>query len=117
MFGRALELIRNRREHLVVEIKRPTVVIGRQPANQIEDYAQLVPADSALIRRRLTGTSLSSRANPIATTADRASQQGQPRGLIFHPQGSNLKIWTRTWGDIIEECKQLREVRPDAVGV
>ncbi len=46
LFGRALELNRNRREHLVVEIKRPSVVVGRDEMLQIEDYSAAVVADS-----------------------------------------------------------------------
>src|SRR3546814_357877 len=46
LFGRALELNRARREHLVVEIKRPSNTIDRAEMDQIEDYARAVIADS-----------------------------------------------------------------------
>lgn len=50
MFGRALELNQNVREHLVVEIKRPTVRLGREETDQIEDYARAVAEDSRFNR-------------------------------------------------------------------
>ena len=45
-FGRALELNRARREHLVVEIKRPLITIDRTEMDQIENYAQAVINDA-----------------------------------------------------------------------
>ena len=42
MFGRSLEQNRNRREYLVVEIKRPSVILRREELSQVEDYAMAV---------------------------------------------------------------------------
>ena len=50
MFGRVLELNQNAREHLVVEIKRPSLKVGRKEVGQIEDYARAVASDSRFER-------------------------------------------------------------------
>ena len=55
--GRALRLNQNRREHLVVELKRPSVILGRDEITQIEGYAAAVASDPRSIERRSSGTS------------------------------------------------------------
>ena len=112
MLGRALEHARNKREHLVVEIKRPSVTIDRDEIGQIEDYAQAVVSDSRFDRLAtdwdfvLVGTKLSKRAET------RANQEGLARGLVSNPRDSNVRVWVRSWGEIIEDAKhRLKFVR------
>lgn len=33
----------------------------------------------------------------------RARQKNQPIGLVF--EGEGVQIWTKTWGQIIEQCR------------
>jgi len=97
MFGRALELNRNRREHLVVEIKRPQVVLGRQEVSQIEDYAQAVATD-ARFDKTTTGLGFRCRVSGVGQLRVGSSKsKGTPHGLISQPDDSNLRIWARTW--------------------
>jgi hypothetical protein len=111
LFGRALELNTARREHLVVEIKRPTVVIDRTEMDQIEDYARAVVADNRFDVQTVTwdfvlvGTGLSDLAK------SRSNQPNRERGL-FLELGPNVRIWVRTWADILNGCKhRLKFVR------
>jgi hypothetical protein len=111
LFGRALELNSDRREHLVVEIKRPTLVIDRAEMDQIEDYARAVVADTRFDLETvawdfvLIGTSLSELA------VSRSNQPNRERGL-FLELGLNVRIWVRTWAEIINGCKhRLKFVR------
>ena len=46
MLARSLEQNRNKREHLVIELKAPKVAIGNEEASQIENYATAVSKDS-----------------------------------------------------------------------
>jgi hypothetical protein len=112
MFARALEHARNRREHLVVEIKRPAVTIDRNEIAQIEDYAAAVVADNRFDRLAtdwdfvLIGSQMGKRAKT------RANQEGLPRGLVANPKDSNVRVWVRTWGEIIDDAKhRLKFVR------
>lgn len=112
MFGRALELNRNRREHLVVEIKRPEVVIGRQEVSQIEDYAQAVATDARFDKTTTDWDFVVVSRELDSYASGRANQKGRPHGLISQPDDSNLRIWAWTWGEIVEECKhRLKFVR------
>jgi hypothetical protein len=46
MLAKSLEHAANRREHLVVELKRPSLRIGHTEVAQIRDYAQAVADDA-----------------------------------------------------------------------
>ncbi|MFZ2166778.1 MAG: ATP-binding protein [Propionibacteriaceae bacterium] len=46
MLSGAIEQQRNHREHLVIELKRPTVSIGKAQMDQIENYARTVAGDT-----------------------------------------------------------------------
>lgn len=111
LFGRALELNRARREHLVVEIKRPSITIGRKEMDQIEDYARAVIDDARFDLETvqwdfvLVTTELSDLAK------GRVYRSEQPRGLLFEP-APGARIWVRTWAEIVSECKhRLKFIR------
>lgn len=79
---------------------------------QIEDYAAAVVGESRFDRLTtdwdfvLVGTELGDRAKT------RANQEGLPRGLIANPKDSNVRVWVRTWGELIEDAKhRLKFVR------
>jgi hypothetical protein len=105
LFGRALELNRAQREHLVVEIKRPSVTIDRKEMDQIEDYAAAVAADPRFDLEAvqwdfvLIGTNLSELARRRASPPDR------PRGLWLQEPAPGVRVWLRTWADLINESK------------
>ena len=102
MFGRSLETNRGRREHLVVEIKRPSVVLGRAEMDQIEDYMGAVVSsgvfdvDSTEWDFVLVGTSM----NDVVRR--RVSQEGKPKGLMLDNQ--DARVWVKTWAEILDGC-------------
>lgn len=111
MFGRAIELNRREREHLVVEIKRPTITVGRDEMTQIEDYAATVSRDGRFDRNAvrwdflLLGTELDDRAEA------RANQRNMPRGLI-HDGDDGVRVWVKRWSEVIHDCQhRLRFIR------
>jgi Histidine kinase-, DNA gyrase B-, and HSP90-like ATPase len=103
MLSRAIELPRSR-EHLVVELKRPSVKVGSDELTQIEKYAFAIAADE-----RFANTSTRWEfwviSNDLAPYGKiRANQRDKPQGLAF--EGSNFNIWVRTWGQVIEDCRR-----------
>jgi hypothetical protein len=44
-----------------------------------------------------------------------ASQTNRPRGLLFEHEDPHIRIWGRTWGQIIEECKQRLQFVQEAL--
>jgi hypothetical protein len=92
-----------KREHLVVELKRPSVAVTQEGVGQIKSYAEAIAQDA---RFRDTDTKwvfwvLSS---DLQTSVRRdANQQGLPPGLISRPEGESYSIWAKSWGEIIQE--------------
>lgn len=119
MLARSLGQNRNRREHLVVELKAPKVKIGDDQASQIRRYADAVVGDA--------------RFNTNDVSWDFVIVSGEVSGMVDRERrGSNLpygqitgadgvRIWVKTWADIIEDAehrlkfvKGLLDYQPDA---
>ena len=101
MFGRALELNRNRREHLVVEIKRPTVVLSRKELNQLEDYASAVAKDNRFDKETTEWDFILVSTDMDNYVEERATQPLKKRGLAFELQEGRVRVWVHRWNTII----------------
>lgn len=92
------------REHLVVELKRPNVNIGRSEADQIESYAIAVADDE---RFKDTSTRWVFWVIAKDITADvrrRAEQANRPQGILFQDASQTITVWAKTWAQVIEEA-------------
>ncbi len=105
MFSRVL---RNgdEREHLVVELKRPSVAIDGAVATQIERYAQAIAKDE---RFHSTNTRWSFWA--ISNDMDDVirdkvhGQSDRPDGLLTRFDTLRATVWVKTWGEILEAAR------------
>jgi hypothetical protein len=100
MLARSLKQNRNKREHLVIELKAPSVPIGDEELLQINRYATAVATDPRfntvdvkwdfyVVSTRVTGTAL------LQQESD-----GRPYGLVTNAKG--VRVWVLTWAEIIE---------------
>ena len=105
MFGRALELNRNRREHLVVEIKRPTVVLSRDELSQIEDYAIAVAKDNRFDKEITEWDFILVSTDMDDYVVERATQPSKRRGLAFELQEGRVRVWVHRWNTIIADAR------------
>ncbi|MWA05760.1 ATP-binding protein [Actinomadura sp. LD22] len=103
MLGRALRGSAGR-EHLVVELKAPSVKIGQTEVGQIKSYAQAVVSDPQFTDARVRwdfwviSTSMDDVVRRDATSPNR------PPGCIAEWDGG-VRIWARTWSEIIDDCE------------
>ena len=99
--GRALKANQNRREHLVVEIKRPSVTLGSTEIAQIEKYAATVANDPRFNRTDVQWDFflIGNRMDDLAQI--KATQRDKPPGLIMDSRG--IKVWVKTWSEIMAE--------------
>lgn len=93
-----------KREHLIVELKRPSVKIGVKEATQIESYAQAIAEDE-----QFKGTETRWVLWIVSTDIDksivrRASQHGRAAGILYQPDDLPITVWVKTWSQIIEEA-------------
>ncbi|MEP3296769.1 MAG: ATP-binding protein [Pseudoruegeria sp.] len=93
------------REHLVVELKRPSVKIGSDEITQIEKYAYTVASDERFLHldTRWSFWVISNDLDNFATM--RTRQSGRPRGQIYQSEDGKVEIWVKSWAEVIEESK------------
>jgi hypothetical protein len=93
------------REHLVVELKRPSVKIGENELNQIESYAFTVAADERFssLKTRWSFWVISNDLDGFAKQKTRTLNN--PRGRVFISEDGNIEVWAKTWAEVIAECK------------
>jgi len=93
------------REHLVIELKRPTQDVDASVAAQIKSYAFAV-ADDERFRDTRTRWIFWAISNDIADAVRKeAKQRNRPEGMLYDDDEGRITIWVRTWGQIIESCR------------
>jgi hypothetical protein len=93
------------REHLVVELKRPTVAVDAKAADQIESYALAVAQDERFrdVNTKWVFWAISNNINEQIRR--RASQANRPRDLLYEDDKDRITIWIKTWGELIDDCR------------
>lgn len=93
----------NKREYLVIELKRPSIVVGRKETNQVEDYVRA-------LRSQLDFKHTDTFWHFYLVTGeygddikDHLTQDGRPLGVFL--EKDNYKIWIKTWSELIRECE------------
>lgn len=93
------------REHLIVELKKPSVPVDAKVAAQIESYAFAV-ADDERFKDTNTRWAFWAISNVVTTDVQRkTNQQDRPKGILYLGEDPKITIWVKTWGQIISECK------------
>jgi hypothetical protein len=106
MFSRSMQSgADNRREHLIIELKRPTQKIDQKALTQIEEYAFAVAEDE-----RFHGTNTHWIFLAVSNELDdhvkrRARLKDKPPGLVYEGVDMPLTIWAKTWSEIIRDCR------------
>ncbi|MDG2068554.1 MAG: ATP-binding protein [Paracoccaceae bacterium] len=93
------------RKHLVIELKRPSRSINEDVVNQIKKYAKAVALDDRFKKSSVEWDFLavSNRFEPNAELE--AKQTGKPRGLVLELDEPKIRVWAKTWGQIIDESQ------------
>jgi hypothetical protein len=93
-----------RREHLVVELKRPSVKITQTEVAQIKSYADAVASDPQFRAVEVQWDFWVISTELDSTVTRDASEPGRPLGQIAG-WGSNIRIWAKTWSQVIEDSE------------
>lgn len=93
------------RQHLVIELKRPTVKIDSDVLTQVKKYAGAVVTDERFRETKATWTfwAVSNEMDRLARSE--ARQALRPPGLIHQDGELPLTIWAKTWGEILDDCR------------
>lgn len=91
------------REYLLIELKRPSLVVGRKELDQLEDYV------NAIIQQPdFQNTSTSWNFYLVSTEYDkgmegRITQKERPTGLFI--EKDKYRVWVKTWAEIVRDCE------------
>ena len=95
-----------KREHLIVELKRPTVSVDGTVLQQVKDYAFAIRSDE---RFRDTGTQwvfwAISNEWSDQVRDEALAQDGPPGRVLNVTKGDPYSIWVKNWAQIIGECE------------
>jgi hypothetical protein len=93
------------REHLVIELKRPSQRVDASVADQVEKYALAVARDERFRDTKTTWTFWAISNEIDEHVQMRARQMNRPEGIIVQNAEPRITIWVRTWGQIIDACR------------
>ncbi|MFG1945864.1 ATP-binding protein [Nonomuraea sp. NPDC048826] len=103
MLSRVVEQRRNHREHIVIELKRPSVHVGMEEFSQIQNYATAVTMDSRFARIDcrwefwIVGDVLKPAVEKMA------NQKGRAPGIIV--EGDGFVVRAVTWAEVIQDAR------------
>lgn len=103
MFGAATQYESGKREHLVIELKRPSHKIDGEVMEQVLSYAEAVAGDDRF-NHTDTNWIFYAVSNELTSRIEtQANQPGRPKGLYFQHPDKPIWIWVKTWGQIIQD--------------
>ena len=106
MFSRNIQLAgAEDREHLVVELKRPSVRIDSEVTAQLESYAFAVADDERFrsVPAKWVFWAVSNDMNDVVSR--KVSQKDRANGILFQDEEQRITIWVKTWSQVINDCK------------
>ncbi|TQE24568.1 histidine kinase [Streptomyces ipomoeae] len=104
MLSRAARHRKGERHHLIIELKRPSVILGMVEFSQISSYAEAVMSDDRFRDPAVTwdfwlvGNTMDKALRQLAHQVDRV-----PGCAVSTPR---FRIMVKTWGEIIEDCQE-----------
>ncbi|MCX6178765.1 MAG: ATP-binding protein [Chlorobiales bacterium] len=105
MFSRMVQPRHDERDHLVVELKRPSQLINSKIISQVESYALAVAQDPRFLKDK-TRWRFMVVSNSMDDHAKRkATQKDKRRGLVFDDGELNIQVWAFEWTDIIANAR------------
>lgn len=113
LLAREIPQNRNRLEHLVVELKRPSVAIGPKEVQQVRDYAHAVANDDRFDKADVAWDFFAVSTSLRGTVPEEANQKGQDPGLITTFRDGTVRVWVKTWGEIIEDARHRHKFVKD----
>jgi hypothetical protein len=103
MLSRATRLA-DRRQHLIVELKRPSVKLTQTELNQITKYAVAVSKDDRFKSVDVTWDYWLVGDDMDEILEEVVNRKDAPSGLYV--EGASYRIWVRRWAEILEENRQ-----------
>lgn len=96
-----------RKQHLIVELKAPRVVVGDKELAQIKSYAFAVAEDPQFADVTVKWDFWLVTSKMKQPVRIEARQQNRPPGCVIdYSEGStSIRVWVKTWSELIEDCR------------
>lgn len=98
---------RHHREYLLVELKRPSLVVGRVELDQLEDYVNSMLAQPDFINTSTYWNFYLVSGEYDDVVKERITQNGRPNGLFL--EKPNHRVWVKSWAELIRDCDSRLE--------
>ena len=93
----------NHREFLLIELKRPSLIVGRKEMDQLEDYVSVILAQPDFINTSTNWNFYLVTSDYDSVVKERITQKGRPHGLFIDKP--NHKVWVKSWAELIRDCE------------
>lgn len=103
MISRAFDRDRGRKEHLVIELKRPKIKLGAKEITQIKKYALAVVGDERFSKFKVTWKFVVLGNDWDEFAEQEASERSKPYGCIG--DHDTHTVWMSRWSDVLHEAK------------
>jgi hypothetical protein len=94
----------DRRQHLVVELKRPSLKLTQTELGQITNYAVAVSRDDRFKTPDVSWDFWLLGDDMDEVVEELVNKKDTPAGL--YTEGASYRIWVRRWADVLEENRQ-----------
>lgn len=92
----------NHHEYLLIELKRPSLEIGRKEVDQLEDYVNAILAQPDFINTSTQWHFFLVTTKYDEVVRQRITQENRPAGLFIDKP--NHRVWIKSWAELIREC-------------
>jgi len=105
MLSRVVQPRHDERDHLVVELKRPSQPINSKILGQVEGYAIAVAKDPRFLKGKTRWRFVVVSNGMDEHAKLKAKQRDKPHGLILDLAELNIQVWAYEWTEIIANAK------------
>lgn len=91
------------RDYLLVELKRPSLIVGRAQLDQLEDYVNSIITQPDFLSASTTWNFFLVTSEYEAVVKERVTQVDRPVGLFIDKP--NHKVWIKTWAELIRDAE------------
>ncbi len=92
-----------RREFLLLELKRPSLVVTRRELDQLEDYVNAIRSQPDFKNTSTNWSFFLVTGEYDDAVKERVTQSDRPVGLFLDKL--NYKVWVKTWAELVRECE------------
>jgi phenylpyruvate tautomerase PptA (4-oxalocrotonate tautomerase family) len=93
------------RQHLVVELKRPKQPIDLKVTAQMIKYAVAVSSDPRFLHTSTEWVFWAVSRDVSDEVKEQVNQANRPRGLLHEATNKAVRIWVKSWGELIRESE------------